>query len=1314
MNIIGKKFIVALQSDKIQDFIDELNNLLLKNHKDADAWLYLARSFETLEEIEKARNAYVNFLRFSEDCNEQIREIVSFKEKHKVNIDISNGINRTEIERDISVRDNKYSENDNETSSILNTINNQIYTEKENNRGQPVKTVDTSQGNIFQTDIIFNGTVKFFSDIRGYGYIISDNNEEYFVHFSDIMMVGYKSLFAGDKVTFQVVRTPKGMKAVNVKPFDIVQKQSNTIPAIAPADNPLLSKFKYVTNMDPVYANTQLQSEYKKYPCDIKLILNYISVLQRLREQQSALKVINESLPRFKSSSDKEKLLLPKAQILTSMELNIDAMQTYAELIRHTERNSTKHAHFLDQLARLQLKSSMLEEALSSAQQALKIIPDALLTRNLLVQIERYINLKESGEEFTIDIGDEQIDSISPMLKIDIEEYDYRDEEILKHGSMPSINDAERLERKLEGEKAAIPERYPQYLELAKAYQDLPLGSYDTALLQRSLARYAFLRGVDIYNKFISTIKNSSFDQHQLQIMKDSAGSYFIEALNLQVGEEKQFLETLSHYLKIKLLYEMTVKNVDIVKLLSLKSVADILRYCIQLKDNGIYKILLKGIVASGAANLSIWNEFTKAKDGFEFFKNFRYERQRVQMYNIIKEIENHDFDISLRPGLFFKSVFDRRRQMANALFEESYKLQNVFFSPETIKAIINKWQEVSAYETLFSDTDRALYRSIFNMLKQFEPYLSRTSEERTNILYKIRTFMDETIRYIEDNTTYWGRTIYYPNLKKWRKQVDEIEKNRLKQTLPHLKIVLDPPFFKITNKLCELQLLVKNIGAATAESATLEYQLLSIDEGCLLKVGVENINSEINAKGEVIHVLDFQESELQQKNAATIQLSIAPIYEGKKLESSDYSFTVERESLSSLSDIDIPWDETKIPSKELFKGRDRVLSVLLNHLSSSNRNKTYILWGLTRTGKSSILTYLSEMIDFIQIAPDSQVRFICFIWDLSKAAAQTKASDMWGKLIIDNCFRKISDFIEKGTIESNLLPIAKGDVRFKDWERLIRHLNVHNFYPVFLVDEFSYYKQLVDQKRIDSAFLASIRSFAIDGLASFIFAGTYDLKDLIKDPDYGITGQLVNTIEMPISQIDKHAATDLINVMNDRLQFTDAAIVKILMLSNQIPYFIQILCKNCGYYAVETRKRVIGAPEVEYITKMLTGEERKASNSLIGPLSPGVFMNNQYSPQDQKEISVLISTIAHLNKGSISPRGIRYEELLTLWGQKKITAFSQKLADSIERLKSKGILIEEDDEGSFVYKIGVDLFRRWWAVEHGNIELQFASLREE
>jgi CspA family cold shock protein len=60
------------------------------------------------------------------------------------------------------------------------------------------------------------GTVKWFSAEKGYGFISQEGGEDVFVHFSDIAMEGYKTLEEGTMVEFEVVESERGRKAANV------------------------------------------------------------------------------------------------------------------------------------------------------------------------------------------------------------------------------------------------------------------------------------------------------------------------------------------------------------------------------------------------------------------------------------------------------------------------------------------------------------------------------------------------------------------------------------------------------------------------------------------------------------------------------------------------------------------------------------------------------------------------------------------------------------------------------------------------------------------------------------------------------------------------------------------------------------------------------------------------------------------------------------------------------------------------------------------------------------------------------------------
>lgn len=68
-----------------------------------------------------------------------------------------------------------------------------------------------------KTEVLMaTGTVKWFNEKKGFGFITEDGGNDVFVHYSAIKGDGFKTLTEGDKVTFEVVNGPKGPQASNV------------------------------------------------------------------------------------------------------------------------------------------------------------------------------------------------------------------------------------------------------------------------------------------------------------------------------------------------------------------------------------------------------------------------------------------------------------------------------------------------------------------------------------------------------------------------------------------------------------------------------------------------------------------------------------------------------------------------------------------------------------------------------------------------------------------------------------------------------------------------------------------------------------------------------------------------------------------------------------------------------------------------------------------------------------------------------------------------------------------------------------------
>ena len=76
-----------------------------------------------------------------------------------------------------------------------------------------------------------SGKVKWFNNAKGYGFIIEDGKtEDLFAHYSAIIMEGYKTLKAGQPVSFEIIQGPKGLHAVSI---DAVKIEETATPTAA-------------------------------------------------------------------------------------------------------------------------------------------------------------------------------------------------------------------------------------------------------------------------------------------------------------------------------------------------------------------------------------------------------------------------------------------------------------------------------------------------------------------------------------------------------------------------------------------------------------------------------------------------------------------------------------------------------------------------------------------------------------------------------------------------------------------------------------------------------------------------------------------------------------------------------------------------------------------------------------------------------------------------------------------------------------------------------------------------------------------------
>ena len=1030
-------------------------------------------------------------------------------------------------------------------------------------------------------------------------------------------------------------------------------------------------------------------------------------------------------------------LLLRKAQIYSSVDDIENALLAYSEVIKYNEsKGASKNnlSHLYTELARLLLLSpENLSQAIKELNKAIQLNPANKLAADLKAQTiaKSKVNNDKSSIEIKLE-GASQSFACSKMIDIDIQEHKFTDSEILERNNVASTEIAKRLYN--EAIISTEPEQYPKYLEAAKAFSGLKVGSYNLQDYLYVIANYSRLKGNYLLNS-VKRILSGQFDSiavvSNITRLKDSAQSYYLETLDIwslisgssfdieNTSDEIEtsndeilgvVLEILANYLKLDVTHYYLSNNIVCdYKSIFNNSFSQIFNQCIKSRNAELEKIAYHTVIQIGSYSTQVWNKLSQMKDGTRsLYAKFTNAESRSHIFDLINSIQGANIDVSLSPGNFLKKSFTMHAESRNKFEAESASLQSEVLSPHNIAEITEKWQSLATYWSVLSKTESEIKDRITEILQILKPYLSRKDSERTNLLIKAQNIIDSLIIFINENTTYYGRTFFFPLLTNWKKELKNILDERIALSFPVLDVKGDPMYILHDNGRRVLNLVISNTGDSSADG--FELSLSFNVDGMNEVITVSSKETEI-AAGDKTHIkLDLTDYTFIAHPVIAIKASISPYYLSNLLPAYEYEFSVESEKDEfTLTDADILWSDTRTPEQQMFVGREEILDRLIRHYSSIERHEPYILYGLTRTGKSSILQYLGENINgkTFRARDQKEYNIIPIFIDFSQGASLNKASDFWNYVINECVFPQLDEL----AISYHLFKCNGDSPRAKDFGLLLTDLKGIGLYPLFLIDEFSYIRTLIDKDIVNAAFLHSLRQYSLDGKASFIYAGTYDIKSLIKDAKYGFTGALVTAHDEEIGKIDYDSAEELMDAMRDEIVITDDAKTRIHELSGDIPYFIQIICKNLGFFAVEYKRKFIGYPELEKIVNILTGKDTGTKMNMVKVLPENRFQNNQYSPLDPIEVSVLISSIVEKNRGLKIPRGVSYAELQDMWGSHGISDFRPKLAKAIELLVEKKVLMEFQDDGMPVYKLSVDIFRLWWENHHKDINRELSTI---
>lgn len=1053
------------------------------------------------------------------------------------------------------------------------------------------------------------------------------------------------------------------------------------------------------------------------YLGECKRLEKELDTLIRKGEKEECLR---RSYQIINSSRPMPKYLRSYLDRVVNTEIALDhtneALQSLAYLIALTEQQEDANvngiSHLYVTMARLYLKEKNREEALKAIVYAEHIKPNNNAITKLkdsILQIdavdsaatEIVDNFKTAQEVMSADI------IISEMLLEDVRQEAHRQE------LLPSteVISAEQLFINAQNKGTETTDSFEDkallYLEASAACFNSRQTS--TIMYQISVANYARLKGHSMYARFANLIRNNTGELYELQACRDSACSYFVEALGIfnALGEKEYLRELLLKYLQLTFVTSQIEGSKTPDPDWDKWTLEKLQHVCLDDDSVENIKTLLSAYIIVGASAEKAWDTLVSYADATSVFtrkcKRMDFRRKAFGLFNDIEQssIENNS---SISFNSFIKQIFSHRQTRIGNLNNCLLECLDWKFDPFNIASFATMWASTLSLSSIMTPTDINSLKTVNYVIDILRPYASHKPNERYRNLVSSQTAIFKSRDSIVSTTTYYGRTFFLRLFDKWLAEIGKKIEEQDANALPKLRISPDPCYVKVDDKNdCHIDFVVSNVGESTAQSF-------------IVNININQIQYTINHASELAAGECCTESlftnDIKDLLSFDVHFSIVPKYQNKDLPPMKSEATYEVEDDDYIKDENkIPWTISNTPPDSVFKGREKKLDTLVNHYLSTDRSQTYILYGLTRTGKSSMLDYLRDRISGQSLKEDNSAHIMTFKWYLNEFSyIRSTVEDFWTWAIETNIYNvldktspMLADAID--TAFSNSLPEA-GKWTQADFSRIVDVLNGHKIVPLITIDEFSYVRDMLKTKLLDATFISTLRNLALTGKACFVYAGTYDIKDLPKEKEYGIVGQMNNTTPMHINEIDDIYANELIDAC-PQILFDDRVKTYIRTMSGCIPYWIQWICKDCGKYAVAHKKKHLGLRDVSHVVDVLSGSIKPDALDCWQALDEENFQNNQITPGNVEE-QQLITSMAFLLKDSapMMGRGISMDELKQLWEQYSVPSDKiLKMAKALTTLEERKVLKSFTDENREVYKFRVELFRCFWYNHHKDID---------
>ncbi len=839
------------------------------------------------------------------------------------------------------------------------------------------------------------------------------------------------------------------------------------------------------------------------------------------------------------------------------------------------------------------------------------------------------------------------------------------------------------------------------------AFGDLMNDPKNTQIYQQSAAEYAIRKGNALFDLFKNNIRHSH--PSDLDMLADSAVSYFMETLRISELPDHVLLDIIT---KIVIINKAKYDNSVGVKTSFEEKLNKIIKDALSGSSDDYKGVVLKTLINIASKSCASWNRLLKMEKAFSGLYNLAFKEDvRHKTYELINNLEGNtiDYDSQLSLNEYLKLTVDENRRKKQTLRDMQ---PGINLDVMAMDGVIDTINQIDSLIYVLQPSDIYLYNALLKICDGLYSYKTALAQQRLDILHDSRRKLDDCMNKAAAYPTYFGRSFFYPIFTRWRATLSANIDTRTALLLPKFVIKADPAFITKSDRGTGVGVIIQNIGKSESYGYQLKFTFTAEDPA-LKPVKKKSDYPETIAPEEKISLFIVIPDDFASQDSVKLEIDICAKVLGKILKPDHYAWTLTEEiSASDLMNTDnIKWSINVKAQKDMFKGRERDLSELWEHYTTiSEMDRPVILYGLTRMGKSSILTALAERIKGTPIELDGRELIIMpFFWELNDIAKQDTETGVWNALLYQRLYLqliKYSSEIDRRTGKAFGFIVKEFPSRLKaqHFEQMLASIREAGVYPMIFVDEYSYMRDLIAGTNktwnLGVGFAQTLRDYSFNRKASFIYAGTYDVRDLVKDVKYGcLGGAYTGYIQRHVSGIDKESAEELMRVMEPDVQFTNEALGFLHTLSGDVPFFVQMICMNCAKYAIAHHRRIIGFPELQYVSDILTSHQKSTrKNYIVTPLSDMDFMGNLLDPTNvfEQQFYSCIVKLAMVRNNVTDY--VSLSEISSVWRLNHLSESMQEMKNARDSLWEKQILDRIVEEDEVYYKIKVDLFRRWWS----------------